>query len=249
MLARTAELTNKITRAYADFEFHRVYHLLNEFCNSELSALYLDVLKDRLYTLAPNHPARRSAQSVIYKITDALARLTAPILSFTADEVWQSLPGTSGSVHLTLFPKAVDFVSGDPLELTKDWEQLLQLRTAVLVKLESLRAQKIIGKSLEAIATIQISASDQNLRAYASSLPELFNVSEVDLVTATSSHSGELPGISVERSEQPKCERCWRAVPDVGRAPEYPTVCLRCAEALAAIDFPAYATAAPTTSN
>ena len=116
ILARTAELTGKITKAYADFEFHRVYHLLNEFCNSELSAFYLDVLKDRLYTypvkFKPGREyqrdlyfARRSAQTAIYKITDALARLTAPILSFTADEVWQSLPGTEGSVHVTLFPK------------------------------------------------------------------------------------------------------------------------------------------------
>ena len=107
ILARTAELTGKITKAYADFEFHRVYHLLNEFLNSELSAFYLDVLKDRLYTypiaFKPGHAyqqqlytARRSAQTAIYKITDALARLTAPILSFTADEVWQSLPGTPG---------------------------------------------------------------------------------------------------------------------------------------------------------
>ena len=108
ILARTAELTGKITKAYADFEFHRVYHLLNEFCNSELSAFYLDVLKDRLYTypiaFKPGREyqrelyiARRTAQTAIYKITDALARLTAPILSFTADEVWQSLPGTHGS--------------------------------------------------------------------------------------------------------------------------------------------------------
>ncbi len=125
ILARTAELTGKITKAYADFEFHRVYHLLNEFCNSELSAFYLDVLKDRLYTFpiaykpgrAPQAPglptqqdlyiARRSAQTAIYKITDALARLTAPILSFTADEVWQALPATPNrptSVHLTALP-------------------------------------------------------------------------------------------------------------------------------------------------
>src|SRR5208283_1473241 len=114
MLARTAELTKKITTAYEEYEFHRVYHALNEFCNSELSALYLDVLKDRLYTFAPNHPARRSAQTVIYKITEALARLTAPILSFTADEVWQSLPPLAGrltSVHLALFPKESELVA------------------------------------------------------------------------------------------------------------------------------------------
>jgi isoleucyl-tRNA synthetase len=241
MLARTAELTKKITTAYAEFEFHRVYHALNEFCNSELSALYLDVLKDRLYTFAPNHPARRSAQTVIYKITDALARLTAPILSFTADEVWQSLPPLANrapSVHLTLFPKPRDFVAIDPLDLTKDWEQLLELRTAVLAKLESLRAQKIIGKSLEAVVTLYVTESDARLRKYATSLPELFNVSEVDFKAAAPTDSDYLSTLSVERSEQPKCERCWRSVPDVGQQENYPTVCLRCAEALAAIDFP-----------
>jgi isoleucyl-tRNA synthetase len=243
MLARTAELTSKITKAYADFEFHRVYHLLNEFCNSDLSALYLDVLKDRLYTFAPNHPARRSAQTVIYKITDALARLTAPLLSFTADEVWQALPplaGRASSVHLTLFPNAGDFVAGDPLELTKGWDKLLELRTAVLAKLESLRAQKIIGKSLEAIVTLYVKETDANLRKYATSLPELFNVSEVDFLTVTHNDPDYLPNIDVRRSEQPKCDRCWRHVPDVGHNANYPTVCLRCAEALDAIDFPPY---------
>ena len=244
MLARTSELTKKITTAYAEFEFHRVYHALNEFCNSELSALYLDVLKDRLYTFAPNHPARRSAQTVIYKITEALARLTAPILSFTADEVWQSLPPLANrapSVHLTLFPKPRDFVAIDPLELTKDWEQLLELRTVVLAKLESLRAQKIIGKSLEAVVTLYVTESDARLRKYATSLPELFNVSEVDFKAAAPTDSDYLSTLSVERSEQPKCERCWRAVPDVGQNANYPTVCLRCAEALAAVDFAPFA--------
>jgi isoleucyl-tRNA synthetase len=248
MLARTAELTIKITKAYADFEFHRVYHLLNEFCNSELSALYLDVLKDRLYTFAPNHPGRRSAQTVIYRITDAIARLTAPILSFTADEVWQSLPpqqGRASSVHLTLFPKPADFVALDPLELTKDWEQLLELRTTVLAKLESLRAQKIIGKSLEAVVTLHVKETDDRLRRYAASLPELFNVSEVDFLTVTHDDPDYLPNVEVRRSEQPKCDRCWRHVPDVGDDDRYPTVCLRCAEALDAIDFPPY----PVTSN
>ena len=166
ILARTAELTTKITKAYAEFEFHRVYHLLNEFLNSELSAFYLDVLKDRLYTypIATKtdrayqqdlYTARRSAQTAIYKITDALARLTAPILSFTADEVWQSIPGKQGSVHLTLFPKPEDIAPLDEChDLIKDWEQLLAKRTEVFAKLEVLRAEKMIGKSLEARSSL-----------------------------------------------------------------------------------------------
>ena len=175
ILAKTAELTQKIRTAYADFEFHRVYHLLNEFCNSELSAFYLDVLKDRLYTYPiaakPGREyqhdlyiARRSAQTAIYKITDALARLTAPILSFTADEVWQSIPGKQGSVHLEQFPTPEEIVpSADSSQLIADWENLLERRTEVLAKLETLRAEKVIGKALESVVTLYIGETEKNL--------------------------------------------------------------------------------------
>jgi isoleucyl-tRNA synthetase len=244
ILARTAELTGKITKAYADFEFHRVYHLLNEFCNSELSAFYLDVLKDRLYTypikFKPGHDyqrdlyyARRSAQTAIYKITDALARLTAPILSFTADEVWQSLPGTQGNVHLTIFPKPEDLApTAESSKRIADWDTLLQKRTEVLAKLETLRAEKVIGKALEAVVTLPATNDEDLIGRYLESLPELFNVSEVDIISNGS--------LTVERSQRTKCDRCWRYTEDVGKQEKYPTVCLRCAEALDAIDFVPY---------
>jgi isoleucyl-tRNA synthetase len=247
ILTRAAELTGKITKAYADFEFHRVYHLLNEFCNSELSAFYLDVLKDRLYTypvkFKPGHDyqhdlylARRSAQTAIYKITDALARLTAPILSFTADEVWQSLPGTVGSVHLQLFPKPEDLApAAGASQIIADWDTLLEKRTEVLVKLETLRAEKVIGKALEAVVALSVSTQQDLIAKYLESLPELFNVSEVDILT----DSG-LPSLTVERSQRTKCDRCWRYTEDVGQNANYPTVCLRCAEALDAVDFLPY---------
>jgi isoleucyl-tRNA synthetase len=254
ILARTAELTGKITRAYAEFEFHRVYHLLNEFCNSELSAFYLDVLKDRLYTypikFKPGHEyqrelyiARRSAQTAIYKITDALARLTAPILSFTADEVYQSLPRTHGSVHLILFPTPESLApAASASQLIADWDTLLQKRSEVLAKLETLRAEKVIGKALEAIVTLYIGETEKNLeKRHEASLPELFNVSEVDLLLVTHNDPDYLQNHAVERSAHTKCDRCWRHVPDVGDNANYPTVCLRCAEALDAIDFPPYA--------
>jgi isoleucyl-tRNA synthetase len=256
MLARTAELTKKITTAYAAFEFHRVYHALNEFCNSELSAFYLDVLKDRLYTypitFKPGNAeqerlylARRSAQTAIYKITDALARLTAPILSFTADEVYQSLPHTQGSVHLTLFPKPEDFVPND-LNLNRFvayWDRPLEIRSAVLSQLEMFRVNKNIGKSLEAAVSIRISEHNKNddpLVRLDYALPELFNVSEVHIDAVKYFDQDHLPGVTVHRAEHPKCDRCWRHVPDVGQQEKYPTVCLRCAEALDAIDFPPY---------
>ncbi|MDP9038157.1 MAG: isoleucine--tRNA ligase [Acidobacteriota bacterium] len=260
ILAKTADLTARITKAYADFEFHRVYHLLNEFCNSDLSAFYLDVLKDRLYTYpiafkpgrppqAPGLPtqedlylARRSAQTAIYKITDALARLTAPILSFTADEVWQSLPGTTGSVHLQLFPTPEDLAQGESGKLIADWDSLLVRRSEVLGKLESLRADKVIGKALEAVVSLYVSGDEEHASTtrHLASLPELFNVSEVDVLAVTHNDPDYLPNLVVERSGRSKCDRCWRHVPDVGNQEKYPTVCLRCAEALDAINHPAY---------
>src|SRR6202012_4017049 len=131
ILARTAELNAKIRAAYDDFEFHRAYHALNEFVNTGLSALYLDVLKDRLYTFAPDHAGRRSAQTALWRIAEALTRLIAPILSFTAEEVWQLLPKAAKrepSVHLALFPDIADIVPGNVKHIEEDWEHLLTLR-------------------------------------------------------------------------------------------------------------------------
>jgi len=260
ILARAADLTAKIRKAYDEMEFHRVYHLLNEFLNSELSAFYLDVLKDRLYTFPvafrPGHDyqrdlyiARRSAQTAIYKITDALARLTAPILSFTADEVWESIPGKTGSVHLTLFPKPEDLAPiAHTSKLIADWEKLLDVRVNILRQLETMRTSKEIGKALDAelqmlYDTTNLDEEGRTLLKYADSLPELLGLSQVrvrsvaGIPEVVASYSVGHPVVSTA----PKCSRCWRHVPDVGGNANYPTVCLRCAEALDAIDFPPYA--------
>jgi isoleucyl-tRNA synthetase len=279
ILARTAELTAKIRNAYGvpkdagealdvddeksvnAFEFHRVYHLLNEFLNSELSAFYLDVLKDRLYTypikFKPGNTeqqalylARRSAQTAIYKITDALARLTAPILSFTADEVYQSLPHTHGSVHLTLFPTPESLApTAHTSQLIADWENLLVARNVVLQQLEGMRANKEIGKALEAELNARFdlekaNASTLTLKRYENSLAELFGLSRVTVKSVVELHESiaQFAEGHPQKSEYKKCDRCWRHVPDVGQQQKYPTVCLRCAEALDAIDFPPYAT-------
>ena len=241
ILARTAELDAKIRTAYDEFEFHRAYHALNEYVNTDLSALYLDVLKDRLYTMAPKHPARRSAQTALWRIAEALTRLVAPILSFTADEVWELLPpvdGRESSVHLALFPDLAEIVPGNEAALEADWEKLLLLREQVLAKLELLRAEKVIGKGLEATVTLRVSEADPLPEKYKAALPELFNVSSVRLVAAG---EGVGEGVEAARSADPKCERCWRYVAEVGQDTRYPTVCLRCADALQAIDFAPYA--------
>ena len=245
ILARTATLDAKIRKAYDDFEFHRAYHALNEYVNTDLSALYLDVLKDRLYTMAPSHPARRSAQTALWRIAEALTRLIAPILSFTADEVWPYLPEVKGrepSVHLALFPDLAEIIPGNEAALEQQWEQLLAIREQVLARLELLRADKTIGKSLEAEVTLLVAiAHEPNahtlLSRYESALAELFNVSKVTVQTAEG--EGELV-VLASRSAAPKCERCWRYVEEVGDDARFPTVCLRCADALEAIGFLPY---------
>ena len=245
MLARTAEVSKKIRASYEAFEFHRVYHTLNEFCNTELSALYLDVLKDRLYTFAPNSPARRSAQTAIWQIAEALVKLVAPILSFTAEEVWQQLPKTAGreaSVHIAEFPA---FNFGDTSQLLSDWKELLVVRDGVLKQLEQERAEKKIGKSLEALVVLTIHtknpANVDLLKKYKDQLPELWNVSQVQLLTYDSNPDYAGPFIiQVGPAPGAKCDRCWRQVFDVGSEQKYPTVCARCAEALTEIGFAPY---------
>ena len=183
MLARTRDLTEKILGWYEAFEFHRVYHAVNEFAVVDLSNFYLDVLKDRMYTFAPTSHARRSAQTVLWQITEALVRLVAPILSFTADEVWEYLPhveGREASVHLAQFPKPEEIFSEDPTPLLEEWKQIFAVRDEALRVLEAARQDKRIGKGLE--AELEISASGELLallQRHAAGLKEILNVSAV----------------------------------------------------------------------
>ncbi|HEY0264951.1 MAG TPA: isoleucine--tRNA ligase [Granulicella sp.] len=246
ILTRLAEVDKKIRSAYEEFEFHRAYHALNEFTNTDLSALYLDVLKDRLYTFAPNHPGRRSAQTALWHIAEALTRLIAPILSFTADEVWPLLPkleGREASVHLALFPVIGEIIPENVEQLQKDWARLLEIREHVLRRLEHLRAEKVIGKALEAEVIFGTTAehADDLLRKYEAALPELFNVSTVRFGDALGEDIDRIL-MSVQKSSAVRCERCWRYVEDTGKDERYPTVCLRCAEALDAVGFAPYTT-------
>jgi isoleucyl-tRNA synthetase len=247
ILAQTAELDAKIRKAYDDFEFHRAYHALNEYVNTDLSALYLDVLKDRLYTFAPNHPARRSAQTALWRIAEALTRLIAPILSFTADEVWPYLPhveGREASVHLALFPDMADIVPGNESSIEADWQRLLEVRSEVLSAIEVDRKAGLIGKGLDAAVGLLVAdASLYNLlKVHQAGLPELFNVSQVAVSAAVAHGDPQVTAITATTIpvRGTKCERCWRFTEDQGQNPRYPTVCLRCAEALEAIHFAPY---------
>jgi len=245
MLTRTAALVRDCRKWYDAFEFHRVYHALYDFAVVDLSAFYFDVLKDRLYTFAPRNRARRSAQTAVYRIAGALLRLAAPILSFTAEEIWKYFPHAAGdpdSVHLALFPAAEGL--GAPLDSGRaaNWEKLLAVRTEVLRALEAARNAKTISGALEAKVVLS-AAKDLAplLEQYKSWLPALFIVSQVELApTATdgAQKSETLPGfgVAVLRADGAKCERCWNYSTHVGESTDYPTVCERCVKALAEIE-------------
>jgi isoleucyl-tRNA synthetase len=230
MLARTRELTEKVLAWYEAFEFHRVYHAVNEFAIVDLSSFYIDVLKDRMYTFAPTSAARRSAQTVLWKITEALVRLVAPILSFTADEVWDYLPeveGREASVHLAQFPAPSEIFSEGPGPLLEEWKQLFVVRDAALVLLENERQAKLIGKGLE--AQLKITAPGKLfdlLKRHFAGLKEILNVSEVQIFEGTSYEMAVLP------ASGHKCARCWNFMPDVSSYGIWQNVCTRCQSAL-----------------
>ena len=233
-----------IRKAYEEFEFHRAYQALNEFTNADLSALYLDVVKDRLYTLAPKSAARRSAQTAMWRIAEAMTRLIAPILSFTSDEVWQYLPKVEGrlsSVHLALFPDVAEIVPGSVGKIEGDWEILLKVRQLVMVELEALRLAKAIGKSLE--ASVRVIATEGSpevdvLMKYEASLAEFFNVSQATVQAVGATQGAAAVLIEAQVADGAKCGRCWRVVPDVGSDARWAVVCARCSDALDAIGFP-----------
>ncbi len=252
MLARTRELREKVLTWYEQFEFHRVYHAVNEFTIVDLSALYLDVLKDRMYTFAPVSRERRSAQTVIWKITEALVRLVAPILTFTADEVWGYLPpveGREASVHLGLFWSPEEIVKETDEVHKQEFDYLLIVRDIVLKRIEEKRKEKKLGKALEAQVAIQFVGNSHDLavlRKYndIGTLEELFNVSKVDLTSARfERESGSIlvrqapeEGLDayVDLAEGHRCDRCWRYYADDGpdhvhrQCGPWSNVCGRC---------------------
>jgi isoleucyl-tRNA synthetase len=239
MLARTRELTEKIRGWYEDFEFHRVYQAINDFAIVDLSSFYLDVLKDRMYTFAPTSKARRSAQTVLWQITEALVRLVTPILSFTADEVWEYLPAVPGreaSVHLALFPKPEEIFSQDPAKLLEEWKQIFAVRDEALRVLEEARQAKRIGKGLE--ADIEIAASGELLvllQRHSAGLKEIINVSGVKVIES----KPDVPlAITALPASGHKCARCWNFMPEVSAYGIWQNVCTRCHNALREMGIP-----------
>jgi len=241
LLLLMADLSGEVEHWYEDFAFHKVYQRINQFCVVDLSAFYFDVLKDRLYTFSPNSSGRRSAQTALWRICDGLARLLAPIMSFTMEEVWSSLSTSQviPSVHLTQFPKQTELLSEGVLNSAKlkaDWSALLGLREAVLKALEDSRQAKLIGSGLE--AQVRIAASNplyQVAKRYEASLRELLIVSNVVLEESASSNGAAAVAVHVSRAPGKKCERCWTYSTQVGCDKAFPTVCERCSQALSEI--------------
>jgi isoleucyl-tRNA synthetase len=243
MLRRTGELVRDCRKWYENFEFHRVYHALHNFCSVDLSAFYFDVLKDRLYTFAARNRGRRSAQTALYRIASALLRLIAPITVYSAEEVWKHFPRRPGdpvSVHITLFPGTEEFSGALDDSRAKNWERLLTVREEVLKSLEAARNAKTISAALEAKLVLHARGTAfELLKEYAASLPALFIVSQVEVqpVDDRGQPNGEgALQIEVRRADGAKCERCWNYSTHVSESAKYPTLCERCVAALDEIE-------------
>ena len=232
-LHRLQKLIQRVREAYEKFEFHVVYHSVQNFCAVEMSALYFDILKDRLYTFSARSPGRRSAQTALYEILTALTGLMAPILSFTAEEVWKNIPAKTDkaeSVHLTLFPEMrSDYLDK---ELEEEWERVWEVRTVVTKALEEARKEKVIGLSLDAQVHLHVPEKGYTfLKRYGEELKSIFIVSSVTLHLLESKDAKEVRA-EISRAEGKKCERCWNYDPGVGRQEEHPTLCPRCLQAI-----------------
>ena len=231
ILHRLAYISNRVLKAYEAYDFHVIYHTIHTFCAVDLSAFYLDVLKDRLYVSHPESPERRSSQTGLYHLVNVLARLLAPILAFTMEEIWQAFrpftPFEEASVHLTAFAEIPS--SFENRDLADRWERLLEIRQEVSKVLEEARKNKKIGHSLDAQVTLTVNEKTYDfLKDYEVELDDIFIVSRVVLEKS----DGAPLAVTVTPAPGVKCERCWHYKTDVGTDGEFPTVCGRCAEVL-----------------
>ena len=232
-VTRLNALIEKCEQAYHDYEFNAVTHAVNDFCVVELSNFYLDIIKDRLYCDEKDGLERRSAQTALFLILDTMAKIMAPILPFTCDEIWLAMPhraeddGRNVLFNQMNQPFAEYALDGDAMAR---WDRIIDVRTAVNGALETARAEKKIGKSLEAAAALTVPAEDAFLAQMdADALADLLIVSQVSVCV------GESLSVSVSPAQGEKCERCWKHHPLVGSHSGHPTLCPRCAKVVAAL--------------
>lgn len=247
ILHRFQKLIARVRKAYETYEFHVIFHSLYNFCTMDLSSFYLDASKDRMYTQGKDSLSRRSGQTAMYEIILGLVRLMAPVLCFTAEEIWKYLPGLEDfpeSVHLALFPTSREAYMDE--ELAEKWDTLLQVRSEVSKVLESARRDKIIGHPLDACVELFLTDSKlyDFLKEYEKLLRSIFIVSSVDLtVNTTAPANGYTQSelfdglfVKVTHAEGEKCGRCWKYDLSVGRVSEHPTLCETCISLVQNID-------------
>jgi isoleucyl-tRNA synthetase len=229
-------LKEKVFRAYDEYEFHILYHAVNGFCTVEMSAFYLDILKDRVYTSRKDSVERRSAQTAMYLILETIVKVMAPILSFTTDEVWKYMPKAEESVHLSQFPPLRPEHRDD--SLVERWERIMKVRGEVSKALEQARVQKVIGHSLDAAVAITAPAELLDfLRGYERELKSIFIVSRVDLVATLPEAAYQAEGVQglsilVTAAPGSKCERCWGYDEEIGNDSDHPGICPKCLAAV-----------------
>jgi isoleucyl-tRNA synthetase len=219
-VSRLQQLILQCREAYQLYEFHKVYHGINQFCAVDLSSLYIDITKDRMYCDAPSSSRRRATQTVMHEVFDTLVRLIAPILAFTAEEAWRYF-GRPASVHLEKFPES-DSSRLDSSAL-EDVEALLAARSIVAQSIETARQQKLIGNALEAHVELSLPRDHRVHQLSPADVGEFLILSHLDLM-ATEGESNAI----VTRTAHQRCERCWRHLPTVGVQTDHPTLCDRC---------------------
>ena len=241
VVGRAAQLQEEIEAAYNEYEFHVVVHKIMNFCTTELGSFYLDIIKDRQYTAKSDSVARRSCQTAIYLIAEAMTRWMAPILSFTAQEIWQALPTAANGEKREEFVFTGVWFDGleklsENTELNNDyWNELLLVRAEVNRAIEIARKEKVIGKALEATVTL---FANQDLADKLISLEEelrfvlITSGVSVEIVTEAPANATatDIDGLwlTVAQSNGTKCERCWHFTDDIGQSDEHPDLCGRC---------------------
>lgn len=239
-LLKLEQVRQKVTTAYENYEYHMLYHTVHNFCTIDLSAFYLDILKDRLYAYKPDSVERRAAQTVMQEILVTLVTMLSPVLSFTTEEAWQFMPKQAGmpeSVQLMNWPEAHPEYLNDELE--KKWDDILDIRSHITKVLENARRNKVIGHSLD--AWVSIYAADEileKLLAVKEDLATILIVSKVTIDSLEKMPNGILPidglklAVAVDSAEGKKCERCWIYSDSIGLDSAYPTLCPRCTQAI-----------------
>jgi isoleucyl-tRNA synthetase len=231
-------LADKVLRAYENYEFHLIFHAVNNFCAVDLSSFYLNVLKDRLYCSNADDPARRSAQTALFEITRGLLTLLAPVLSFTAEEAWgyaPAFPGKPESVFLSDLPASADLPGTE--EIAARWERILALRAEIAQPLEAARKEKTIGSDQDALVTVAPGPFADLFESHPREIQDVLIVSGLAVGDVTGPgiyESAAFPGLKAKVGKAPwgKCERCWNHTPAVGTIPAAPELCSRCAAAV-----------------